>query len=143
MKKCTRCGCEKDESEFQIRNASKDGLTASCKRCLSDYDKSRANNQNRVKARMEYSKTDGGKIAGAIAKKKYIDNNPIKRNAHVIVGNAIRDKKLFHEPCESCSSINKVHAHHDDYAKPLNVRWLCPACHKKWHIENGEGKNAY
>lgn len=35
--------------------------------------------------------------------------------------------------CESCSSDRKLYAHHDDYAKPLKVRWLCPKCHAQCH----------
>lgn len=35
MKVCTKCGVEKDNSCFQKRQASKDGFTASCKKCLS------------------------------------------------------------------------------------------------------------
>jgi transposase-like protein len=59
-----------------------------------------------------------------------------------MVNNAIRSKKLFSQPCEMCGKEDNIHAHHDDYDKPLNVRWLCPICHKDWHIKNGEGKNA-
>lgn len=70
----------------------------------------------------------------------YKQRFPVKRNAHVVVGNAIRDKKLFKEPCEICGDKN-VQAHHDDYLKPLNVRWLCPVHHKQWHKENGEALN--
>lgn len=52
--------------------------------------------------------------------KNEILNDPNKRKAHNIVSNSIRDKKLFKEPCEVCGK-KKVHAHHDDYTKPLNV----------------------
>lgn len=42
--------------------------------------------------------------------------------------------------CEICNSV-KVVAHHDDYLKPLEVRWMCQAHHKQWHVKNGEGLN--
>lgn len=28
-------------------------------------------------------------------------------------------------------------AHHDDYSKPLEVRWLCPSHHKLHHLNVG------
>ncbi|UOF80573.1 putative hnhc nuclease [Caudoviricetes sp.] len=37
------------------------------------------------------------------------------------------------KPCEVCGTDNKVHRHHDDYSKPLQVRFLCPKHHKAIH----------
>lgn len=40
------------------------------------------------------------------------------------------------ELCSSCGNPpgnGYTRAHHDDYAKPLEVRWLCGSCHKKQH----------
>jgi hypothetical protein len=40
-------------------------------------------------------------------------------------------------PCEVCGALS-VEAHHDDYSKPLEVRWLCRAHHAAHHREHGE-----
>ena len=144
VKLCGSCNEEKDFSDFHKRSASNDGLSAKCRGCQKEYDKQRANLPHRVKARLDYSKTEGGIAAGNRAKKMWEKRNAIKRGANIIVGNAVRGGRLFKpETCEDCGSTpNRLHGHHDDYAFPLIVRWLCPGCHNKWHKENGEGLNA-
>lgn len=47
------------------------------------------------------------------------------------VTNAIRDGRLERLPCEICGEW--AEAHHTDYTKPLDVRWLCPAHHREEH----------
>lgn len=37
------------------------------------------------------------------------------------------------ERCSRCLRARKLQAHHDDYSKPLVVRWLCIACHSRHH----------
>lgn len=49
---------------------------------------------------------------------------------------AIREGVLTRQPCETCSA-EPTEAHHDDYEKPLDVRWLCKSCHRAWHKEHG------
>lgn len=145
MKTCYTCNTEKDESFFGKRTASNDGLAHKCKDCQKAYDKKRANLPHRVGARLNYSKTENGKARGSAAKKRWLEKNLVKRSANVIVGNAVRDGRIIKsDSCEACgSNPSKLHGHHDDYAHPLAVRWLCPPCHSKWHKENGEGKNAF
>jgi hypothetical protein len=41
-------------------------------------------------------------------------------------------------PCEVCGSEDSE-AHHDDYSKPLDVRWLCRKHHREHHQRIKEG----
>lgn len=64
--------------------------------------------------------------------------NPLERPKHEarwITRRAIASGKLVREPCEVCGNP-KVDAHHDDYCKPLSVRWLCRAHHFEHHYPN-------
>jgi predicted DNA-binding protein YlxM (UPF0122 family) len=56
---------------------------------------------------------------------------------------AIAEGKLLPQPCEVCGCAIRlpngnrgVQAHHDNYTKPLEVRWLCPKHHSQWHVHN-------
>lgn len=117
-----------------------------------EYDKNRSNLPHRIEARKEYSKrkeviernrnykksyfkTDIGKEVHKRAIKKYLSLYPIKRAAHMLAYNAIQNKTLKKQKCQVCG-IKKVEAHHDDYTKPLNVRWLCNNHHREWHKNN-------
>jgi hypothetical protein len=44
----------------------------------------------------------------------------------------MRNGTLTSKPCEVCGT-RKVHAHHDDYGKPLEVIWLCHSHHMARH----------
>lgn len=51
----------------------------------------------------------------------------------------IREGMLIRQPCEVCGN-EKVEAHHDDYFKPLEVRWLCKLHHQEHHKNNKTDK---
>lgn len=57
--------------------------------------------------------------------------NDLKREAYWIVRRAKQEGLIQQEPCESCGSA--AEAHHDDYTKPLEVRWLCRRHHAELH----------
>lgn len=43
---------------------------------------------------------------------------------------------LIKQNCEVCGINENVEAHHDDYTKPLEVRWLCRSHHREYHKIN-------
>jgi hypothetical protein len=59
-------------------------------------------------------------------------NKPDGHKAHLVVFRAIKRGELLRQPCEICGG-SRVDAHHDDYSKPLEVRWLCPVHHAARH----------
>lgn len=72
--------------------------------------------------------------------RKYRRENPEKWAAHIATNSALKNGKLTRDPfCELCGAPSE-HAHHDDYSKPLDVRWLCVPCHKRVHREINEAK---
>lgn len=138
MKECFKCLKSKALTEFYRHKNMKDGYLNKCKDCTKlDSASHRAKNLEKVRA---YDRKRGNRQPNGY-QKKYRERYPNKYNAHRKVYNHLRSGNLFKEPCEVCGSEKKIHAHHDDYLKPLNVRWLCSAHHSQWHAENGEALN--
>ena len=65
---------------------------------------------------------------------------PEQRRAGAAVHKAISSGRLVRQPCEVCGKTKKVHAHHDNYTKPLDVRWLCPSHHHEAHGKTARAK---
>jgi ribosomal protein S27AE len=49
------------------------------------------------------------------------------------VRRALKRGDIKRQPCEVCGTTWNIHAHHDDYEKPLDVRWLCGRHHLRNH----------
>jgi transketolase len=90
--------------------------------------------KNKAKVREYYRKYNSKyrKEHGYQNEKNSAERYPEKQEARRITYNAIRTRVLKKKPCEVCGA-ERVHAHHDDYSKPLEVRWLCPAHHMEHH----------
>jgi len=157
MKTCTKCDIEKELTEFNKDSSKRDGLKPGCRSCLkacaAAYNEAnkekiyaanlvyRAKNKEKIKAyRADYGKTEVGKAAASRAASKYQAKNPIKVKAKDVVAYAIKMGRLARLPCETCGEA-KVEAHHDDYSKPLDVRFLCIVHHNEWHKLNGSAIN--
>jgi hypothetical protein len=63
--------------------------------------------------------------------RRYMWRHPEKWAAKRKVQRAIRAGHLVRpSACSACGVSCRPHGHHDDYGKPLSVRWLCRECHR-------------
>lgn len=117
-KHCGRCDRTLPGSFFHLCRAKPDGLAAFCRECTRVYFKGYyEKNKRHGKQRREW----------------WRDHNGKKRACHLAVFNAIKSGKLKPRSCEKCAG-GPPDAHHDDYSKPLEVRWLCRGCHTQHHL---------
>lgn len=77
----------------------------------------------------------------AYSRQRWATFSPARRRASNLVQAAKLRGDLVPQPCEVCGKRYVV-AHHDDYAEPLAVRWLCRSHHRKHHHQHGPGRNA-
>lgn len=152
MKRCISCGKKKRSDSFYRHAGMADGFLNKCKECTKasvkknrdanidyyrEYDRARANAPHRVSSREAYMQTMAGKISHSEATKRWRERNALARAAHVIFNSAIRAGEVSRPSrCSKCNAECIPHGHHDDYTKPLKVRWLCASCHTLWHKEN-------
>jgi len=161
MKSCRRCSTIKPLSEFYTHKSMADGHLNVCRECVKArvkehreknleriraYDRERGLREERKEARRRWYRervsTVDGKERFLRNSKKWASMNWNARHAHIVVSNAVRDGKLAVQPCERCGRADNIHAHHEDYTKPLDVNWLCRDCHGVRHREINEARRA-
>jgi hypothetical protein len=133
-KTCRTCNASQPLSEYYTHKNMADGHLNICKACVRSRVKTHRKKNDSVREydRWRYqSNPERKKKADQVAKNWRV-KNPEKYRAHYIVSNAIRDKKMQKQPCVICGD-SKSHAHHEDYAKPLSVVWLCAKHHQRHH----------
>lgn len=141
MKTCSRCKEEKSLSLYRKNKSKVDGYDYMCKKCRNRYDREWRKGKGKVKYytyHRKYESTSKYKNK----KKKY------RRKPEVMERQRVRvkeDYKKYPEKmkarhlasrlssptnCERCKKKNKkLHKHHYDYSKPLDVIFLCTICH--------------
>lgn len=138
MKKCTGCGKEMGPNDYYKSTPGK------CKICkhvdtkrnyLKTFEKRRERINSYSTARF---KTEAGKLAARLNSKKMKEKYPEKYKAREIFKSAVRSGKITRLPCGVCGDF-KVQGHHDDYSKPLEVRWLCNKHHRDHHRRITQG----
>jgi hypothetical protein len=155
MKRCFKCKKLKPLNEFYTHPQMGDGHLNKCIRCfkrdatayryrnleaIRAYDRERGRNPSpsRLQARAKARKKDSQQRADYI--KRVGQELRLRINARSILNVAVKSGKIKRQPCERCGSTYRVHGHHEDYYKPLDVIWLCPICHGKRHREINDAK---
>ena len=141
---CKRCPNQFEPKAWQVRK--KDFLCLTCRRAQDAESRKRrkAAGKSISGARMpreyhaayeaEYAERPGVRLKRTKSQKAY-RQNPALRPRHEArwkVNRAIASGAMVRKPCEVCGNP-KTQAHHDDYAKPLDVRWLCTKHHAEQH----------
>jgi ribosome-binding protein aMBF1 (putative translation factor) len=134
----------KNIGNFYVHKMMKDGHLNICKECVksrvrkywrTDVEKHRENERRRYLRRI---KDPEEREKRNLYHRWYKDNKPLEHKAHQMVANHLYRKGLNKEKCELCGSNRSIHAHHEDYHKPLSVMWVCCVCHRKIHQERDE-----
>ncbi len=132
-KTCFKCETEQPRTNFYAHPMMGDGLLGKCKTCAktdvsANYHARRSQYVEYERERNQSTKRRADRVK---QQKRARAKNVVKYKARQAVGNAVRDGRLFRRPCEKCGE--KAQAHHDDYTKPLDVRWLCFKHHREHH----------
>ena len=131
VKTCFKCGEEKSLSAFYKHPQMGDGHLNKCKVCTRVDVKNHRNGPARERI-LAYDRERGDRRT-----KKQI------RASNVVRSMILRGEVFRPDDCSECFSDGVIQAHHDDYDKPRDFRWLCRSCHMLWHGKNGPGANRH
>lgn len=150
MKRCFKCNQEKPLDQFYKHPRMADGYLNKCIECAKKDVNERYNLlkndpnfilSERERTRQKYYRLNYKDKYGVRGEQKkeiierYFAKSPQKLIASRITSNAIRNKRLIKKPCEICGTTQNIQAHHEDYFRPLEVRWLCIKHHNERHVE--------
>lgn len=156
-KSCTKCGETKIAAEFYRNDAMRSGLNSQCKACCRArsgryfrnnkevcLEKMRLKNRETYKPGQKYSRQSPSRTREMRAEyqRQYRAQHGERSRARKAVMTAIANGTLIPKPCERCGFGLGVHAHHEDYSKPLDVNWLCQTCHGRRHREINDERRA-
>lgn len=132
-KTCFKCLVEQSLEDFYRHPRMPDGHLNKCKGCTK-----RDVSLNRRSKLQQYSEYERERFQQPKRKSnvvRYTRNfrrrHPIKARAWNAVARAKRSGRLVPQPCIYCNTTNSIEAHHEDYTKPLDVRWVCFSCHRE------------
>ncbi len=139
MNPCRSCGKDFDPTPHQVKKS--DWLCRPCQRVYWHSREHKSHGRHGVEDPAKkraymllYVRRPAVKQRKAEQMRRYrADPRLVERVlARAIVKNRLRNGTMHRGPCEVCSEP-EGQAHHDDYARPVDVRWLCPLHHREQH----------
>ena len=117
-KRCTRCGALKSVRAFTARPDSRDGLRSHCKACVAGYVRRWA--------------ATGGRAVWRRNSQEMAARFPERARARRLLRLAVKSGKIAKSPCAGGGTPcrGRLEAHHPDYARPLDVVWMCQRHHR-------------
>lgn len=100
----------------------------------------RANRERIRESQKRYLSSERGRQLALEASRRYrrTEEGKLKESARGMLNKAIAGGRVRKPSrCSECGTKGYVEGHHDDYRKPLEVRWLCRQCHENMHHLNG------
>lgn len=141
MKKCSLCKTEKALSRFEKDNRKPSGYGSRCRTCRQNHNNPawqqayREHNREAERTRRRRNRKANATVETMKDKMRY---GTEKVKARAAIRNAVQAGKVIKpHACEGCGdTLHLLHAHHEDYAKPFDVQWLCSICHGLVHRKN-------
>ena len=91
--------------------------------------------RERANVRARYARDPGVRAQVKAQNLLWRARNREKLRAEWALRKAVRRGTIKRQPCEVCGK--KAHAHHEDYTRRFDVRWLCPLHHARQHVAEG------
>ena len=144
MKTCTKCKEEKELTQFHLNSKEPCGRQARCKMCVSSYQHKhylRPGVKERVKQCSQKLFLENPELRQQ-RRKQHRKRYPERRSARQAVCYAIRVGSIIKPRyCSACGGKCVPDGHHADYAKKLEVTWLCKQCHMALHRKENHDKS--
>lgn len=127
---CHKCKREKSKIKSILdgrREKNADGRKTTCSNCGREKESNYLGGGYCLQCKMHAKK---------IKRPYRTEEQKFKGAVRELTARKIKQGELIRQPCEVCNTDVDVQAHHDDYMKPLDVRWLCRKHHREHHKNN-------
>jgi hypothetical protein len=136
MKKCFKCGIEKDESEFHKNKGAKDGLAYQCKKCEKKYREEYYNRpkENLVNGKKKCTKCAIEKNASEFYNDKTRRDGLTSQCKECKVDHPIEPTEVLPvgmKRCSKCKEIKNINEFHKQKSHKDELRSRCKECRKE------------